>query len=122
MVYNHLTALSKAKDAYNTKYAKLIQEQESEPLTDADMQSLPLVMSRLRQALNFDLYGNIHNDKCLPNNKQAIDFVNSFAETYDGIENSEFVLLKVALCSQNISADDTYDFSDVWTDTFANDL
>lgn len=125
MVYDHLIALSKAKDAYNaTPYAQFWKSQHHNmaPLTDTNIQQIPIVAKYLREALNFDLYNKAYDSKSLANDRQAIDFVNSFAETYDGIENSEFVLLKVALCSQNISADDTYDFSDVWTDTFANDL
>ena len=121
MTYSYPNALDHVVDGFNDRYGSISGIDHMNYSASFNKQ----MMHCLRQALYYELYGQSSkfvNGSKLPHDKIAIDFVNNFANTYDGVENPAYVPLKMASYAQKLCLDDSYDLSDVWSDTLASSL
>lgn len=72
--------------------------------------------------INYELYGKFENKNLSFTSKKALAFAGSLKDAYVGVENPLFIVLKIAVCMQNLSQDENYDFTDYWTDSLATGL
>lgn len=119
MTYNKSMAVAKARAAYNAKYGSI---NKNMSLSSDDMKSLSTVARHLREAIYYELYGKFENKNLSFTSKKALAFAGSLKDAYVGVENPLFIVLKIAVCMQNLSQDENYDFTDYWTDSLATGL
>ena len=119
MTYNKSIAVAKARAAYNAKYGSINKKMS---LSSDDMKSLSTVARHLREAIYYELYGKFENKNLSFTSKKALAFAGSLKDAYVGVENPLFIVLKIAVCMQNLSQDENYDFTDYWTDSLATGL
>ena len=120
MTYNKSIFFNRLAPTFNAIY-KNVSTVESMPNFS---EFNPRIMHYLRQAFYYELYGLDYADKIKKYAKLPIDQVtNTFVhwlnnDTYDGLENSKLIPIKMSLYTKDLWPDDNYDMTNIYTNSF----